>query len=280
MPPPLTDYDDKGAPLIHPFLLQFTEAAAPLQQVEKRAMKGIDLSPSIPGVWFWTSDRELQFTPKNDWPVDGDFAVHLAKKGMLAAGVELEDYRIQFRSAPFTAKISESLFYQDPTDPNLKKLVATVAFSHPVDPAQFEKRISLAFAKDAQYLGLSQNASAPDGRNFTVVYDKQKLFAHIHSAALAMPRDDTTITLKLDSGIRAARGGNATDSKLEATVAIPGRSSLRISGGTMTLVDNARYEPEQILLLNSSSPVAEQPISAGVSVSSASGPQSSDKKKR
>ncbi len=34
----------------------------------------------------------------------------------------------------------------------------------------------------------------------------------------------------------------------------------------MTVVDNARYEPEQILLLTSSSPVAERAFAGKVSV--------------
>ena len=37
-----------------------------------------------------------------------------------------------------------------------------------------------------------------------------------------------------------------------------------MGGAQMTLVDNARYEPEQILLLNSSSPVAEKALSGKV----------------
>jgi uncharacterized protein YfaS (alpha-2-macroglobulin family) len=91
-----------------------------------------------------------------------------------------------------------------------------------------------------------------------VVYDKFRLFAHIHSSALGMPRDDTSMIVHVDKGVRAARGGNETKDKLEATVAIPGRTSLRFSGAQMTLVENARYEPEQVLLVTSSSPVAEK----------------------
>ena len=116
-------------------------------------------SPAIAGTWFWTSDKELQFTPKNDWPVDGAFSVRLADKGLLANQVELEEYSFKFRSQPFSASISESQFYQDPRDPNLKKLVATVTFSHPVDAEQFEPRVSLAVAKDAEYLGLTPTAA-------------------------------------------------------------------------------------------------------------------------
>src|SRR5262249_34440518 len=180
-------------------------------------------------------------------------------KALFAPTVMLEDYNTEFRSAPFSAKISNSQFYQDPRDPSLKKLVATVEFSHPVDTAQFEPRVSLLLAKDAQYLGLK-----PDSRTFTIVYNKLKREAYVHSAALAMPRDDTPITLRIDKGVRAARGGNETKQRLEVAVTIPGRASLRFSDLKMTLVDNVRYEPEQVLLLQSSSPVTERAIAGKV----------------
>jgi hypothetical protein len=135
-----------------------------------------------------------------------------------------------------------------------------VQFSHPVDAADFEQRVSFSVAKDAEYLGLK-----PDSRNFTLVYDKFRLAAHIHSAALGMPRDDTPMTVRIDKGVRAARGGNETRDRAEAVVIIPGRSSLRFSRAGMTLVDNARYEPEQILLLTSSSPVTEKALAGKVS---------------
>src|ERR1035441_7904348 len=251
--PALTEYGDNGISAISPVRIDFSESAAPLQQVQKRVAAGVTLSPTFAGAWFWVNDKELQFTPKGDWPVDATFTVRFAKKGLFAREVLLEDYSTDFKSQPFSAKLARAEFYQDPRDPNLKKLVATVSFSHPVDTGQFEKRVSLAVAKDAAYLGLK-----PDSRNFTLVYDKFKLAAHIHSAALAMPRDDTPMTVRIDKGVRAARGGNETKERLESVVNIPGRASLRISGAQMTLVDNARYEPEQVLLLMSSSPVAQK----------------------
>jgi uncharacterized protein YfaS (alpha-2-macroglobulin family) len=258
-PPGLTGYDDNGIAMIRPLLVTFKEPAAPLKSIGKPVAKGVDLSPAIAGTWSWGGDKQLVFTPKNDWPVDGDFQVKLAKKGFLAPGVELENYKFEFRSQPFSAKIVESQFYQDPVNPNLKKLVATVHFSHPVDAQQFEQRVSLSLAKDAVYLGLKQ-----DSTHFTVSYDKFKLNAHIHSAPLDMPRDDTPMALSIDKGVRAARGGNDTADKLTAVVTIPGRSSLRFSGAQMTIVDNARYEPEQVLLMKSSSPVAERALNGKV----------------
>ncbi|MBV8905054.1 MAG: alpha-2-macroglobulin family protein, partial [Acidobacteriia bacterium] len=257
--PGLTEYGEKGISSIKPLCVDFSESAAPLQQIQKTIGTGIKMSPGMPGTWKWLSDKQLQFTPKNDWPIDQVFTVSFARKGFLAPGVLLERYSLEFRTQPFTAKIAQSQFYQDPRDPNLKKVVATVQFSHPVDTSLFEQRVSLQAAKDAGYLGLN-----PESRSYTVVYDKFKLAAYIHSAALTMPRDDTQLTLWISRGVRAERGGNETRDPLTTAVIIPGRSSLRFSGLHMAIVDNARYEPEQILLMNSTSPIAERALAGKV----------------
>ena len=257
--PELTEYNENGVPTIHPLTIDFEEAAAPLVNLDKRLTAGIEISPAFAGTWTWENDKRLQFAPSSDWPVDATFTVKIRRKGFLAKGVELENYSFDFKTQPFSAQITESKFYQDPQDPTQKNLVATVSFSHPVDTTQFEQFVSLVPAKDADFLGLT-----PDTKHFSVAYDKLKLFAYIHSGALEMPRDDTTITLRIDQGVRAARGGNETPEKLEAVVTIPGRTSLRFDDAQMTLVDNARYEPEQILLMTSSSPVAEQAFTGKV----------------
>jgi len=257
--PQLTEYDDKSISTIYPLAVEFAEPVAPLVNLDKRLTSGIDISPAFAGTWTWLDDRHLQFAPKSDWPVDASFTVKIGRKGFLAKSVELDEYSFKFQTQPFSVKIASSQFYQDPQNPTFKSLVATVSFSHPVDATGFEPRVTLIPAKDAGFLGL-----APDSRHFTVVYDKLKLFAYIHSATLEMPRDDTTITLAIDKGIRAARGGNQTAKKVESVVIIPGRTSLRFAGAQMTLVDNARYEPEQVLLITSSSPVTEHAFAGKV----------------
>src|SRR6266404_2518869 len=61
--PGLTEYDENGIKSIKPMNVVFTESAAPLRQLQKTVTTGIDLSPAIAGTWFWTTDKELQFTP-------------------------------------------------------------------------------------------------------------------------------------------------------------------------------------------------------------------------
>ena len=257
--PYVTSYDDKGISTIFPVMIAFSESAAPISHMDKPIVAGVSLSPKVPGEWRWVNDRTLQFKPKSDWPIDKAFTVFFDRHGFFARGVGNSKTIASISTRHFETHIVRTQFYQDPRDPNLKKLVSTITFTHPVDPSQFEQRVSLSLAKDATYLGLK-----PDSRTFSVIYDKFKLAAYIHSAALAMPRDDTPMTLRIDKGVRAARGGNETKDRLESSVIIPGRSSLRFSNIQMTLVDNARYEPEQILLLTSSSPVAERALSGKV----------------
>ena len=177
--PELTEYDEKGISSIHPLTVDFEESVAPLANLDKRLTSGIEISPAFAGKWTWLNDKRLQFSPNSDWPVDASFSVKIGRKGFLAKTVELDDYSFKFKTQPFSARITNSQFYQDPQNPTLKNLVATVGFSHPVDTTQFEQYVSLIPAKDADFLGLT-----PDSKHFTVVYDKLKLFAHIHSAAL------------------------------------------------------------------------------------------------
>jgi len=73
--PALTEYDEKGILKIYPMKVSFDEAAAPLKDIEKRVAAGVDVRPSIQGTWFWVNDRQLEFRPKDDWPIDTGFTV-------------------------------------------------------------------------------------------------------------------------------------------------------------------------------------------------------------
>src|SRR5688572_2016852 len=95
-PPALTTYDENGIKKIFPLQVTFTESAAPLKYVEKQVTEGIELSPSIPGNWFWTSDRQLTFTPKDDWPIGTTFEVEMARRGFVDQSVQLENYSFDF----------------------------------------------------------------------------------------------------------------------------------------------------------------------------------------
>jgi len=247
--PLLTGYDDDARKLIvHPLHVVFTRSVAPLALVGKSPTAGIAMQPELAGTWTWLNDRELNFLPKDDWPIGQKYAVNFDPKLAFAEHVKVDKDRFDFASAPFKASIVQGEFYQDPQDATAKKAVIHARFTHPVDPASFEKAVGLKLTGPKMSL-------AP--KKFTVTYDDRKVNAFVHSEPLSIPTDDEALTYTIAEGVRAARGGPATDQSLDGKVSVPGLYSLRIESIEATLVDNAKYEPEQVLVVDASQSVNE-----------------------
>ncbi|MEK6664377.1 MAG: alpha-2-macroglobulin [Pseudomonadota bacterium] len=251
----------EGKWITAPLVINFKGSAAPLDKIGKVITPKIRMTPSMEGAWAWQDDKTLVFTPRVDWPVGMEYKLSLPKKGLVASHVTLDQYELSFRSAPFEAALTQTEFYQDPSDPKLKKIVATVSFSHPVDSADFEKRVTLRMKDQAAgILGLG-GATYPAH----ITFDKNKLSAYIHSDPVAIPEKDSAMLLKVDSGIRAARGGPATSAKLEREVAIPGVFNFfRISSTQLTLARNDRFEPEQVFVLETTTGVEAKELAGAV----------------
>lgn len=247
--PLLTGYDEEARKLIlHPLHVTFSRSVAPLALVGKSPTAGIAMQPQLAGTWTWLNDRELNFLPKDDWPVGQKYAVVFDPKLAFVDHVKIDKDRFDFASAPFKVSVAQGEFYQDPQDATAKKVVIHARFTHPVDPASFEKAVSLKLAG-------TKLASTP--KKFSVTYDERKVNAFVHSEPLTIPTDDEALSWTIAAGVRAARGGPATESALDGKVPVPGLYSLRIDNVEATLVDNARYEPEQVLVVDTSQAVNE-----------------------
>ena len=258
--PSATPLEDNARP--ESIQINFSGSAARLDQVDKVVTAGIRIVPPIAGEWRWSGDTRLTFMPKEDWAVGQDYTVTL-EHSLFPEHIRLQRYEYRFRSAPFKAQISSMELYQDPKNPKIKKIVATVRFSHPVDSADLEKRVSLKLAGEkGSFLGLGQSSY-----RHTISYNKFKGEAYIHSDPVKIPEKDSSMTLVVDSGVRSERGGNSTDNKLEQSVAIPGMYNyFRIERAQLTLVRNERFEPEQVLVLNATDGVQEDVLQKAIEV--------------
>lgn len=257
--PALTPYADEN-PKPAPLIVRFAGAAAPLAQADKPPATPPVLTPAIDGRWQWAGDRVLSFEPKTDWPVGQNYEVRMDRV-LLSADVRVEQYSFKFATAPFEVKVKEGEFYQDPVSPTHKKAILTIAFSHPVAPEEFEKRVALRMEGQKEgVLGVGA-----DGTAFTVSYDKKKLNAFVHTVPLAIPNKESYIDLKLAAGVRAQKGGPGSTAEQTQRVVVPGLFSLRTNGADMILVNNERFEPEQVLTVEASAPVHEQEMRQKVS---------------
>lgn len=247
--PQVTDYElSDGRPgiAVHPLEIKFSKSAAPIALVGKQVTRGITTDPALKGIWSWADDQTLRFVPAKDWPVGAHVEVQFDVAQAFAPHVLMADDRASFDVPAFAITAGTGEFYQDPQNPAAKKTIMPVSFNYPVDPREFENRISLML------MGRGGNHTP---LKFTVTYDAAKIKAWIHSQPLDLPHDDDIVQMNLDSGVRSSRGGGATQAPLQMSVRVPGLYSLTISDVTPTLVNNDRFEPEQVLVFGTSDAV-------------------------
>lgn len=248
--PAITDYElNDGTPgiTIHPVDVKFSASTAPIELVGKPVIRGVSLDPAIKGGWKWIDDKTLRFTPAQDWPIGAHVAIQFDPAQAFAPHVQVADDHGAFDVARFSASTGSAEFYQDPQNPAAKKTIMGVSFNYPVDPVEFEKRISLALmGRDHQFANQLK---------FTVMYDPAKLKAWVHSQPLELPRDNDTVVMTVDSGVRSSRGGDGTQAPFKMSANVPGLYSLTVGDASPTLVNNDKYEPEQVLVLTTSDTV-------------------------
>ncbi|MGZ5080242.1 MAG: alpha-2-macroglobulin, partial [Usitatibacter sp.] len=256
--PPRTEIENEREP--EPLVIAFDRSAAPLGQAGKELARGITLEPPLEGTWRWQDDKTLHFKPKDDWPVGGEYKGRIDLDA-LASHIRMKETRFTFKTAPFVASIARAEFYQDPTNPAAKKAVFELNFSHPVNTAELEKRFELQLAGQAQGVwGVGRETT-----RYTVSYDKLKLNAYVHSEALPTPQEDSAIALKVAKGVAAARGGKPFEAELARSVRVPGLASLVVREVQVSVAQNARAEPEQIMLVQLSATTHEKDIAKALS---------------
>lgn len=271
--PQPTDYQrPDGSPglTVHPVDITFSGSAAPIERVGKKAGKGLSIRPVVhrewfgdrereplKGEWTWVDDKTLRFTPASDWPIGAHIKVTIDAAAALAPDVLLADDAVSFDIAPFAVTQGESEFYQDPENAAAKKTIMQVTFNYPVDPAAFEKHISLK---------MKGRGDTPTPLKFTVTYDNVKMKAWVHSQPLELPRDDDAVVLTLEKGVMSSRGGNPTADPLTMDVAVPGLYGLKVGEVEPTLVNNEKFEPEQVLVIGFNGAVRGSDLANGLKV--------------
>lgn len=247
--PTRTVIEDDGK--ARPVTLVFSASAAPLARVGKEAVD-VTMTPTLAGRWLWTDATHLEFTPNDDWPIGVTYSIELGAKA-LAPQVK-SDHEFSFESPRFEMKISEATFYQDPVQFSLRKAVYEVTFSHPVNPATFEKRLKLTSDNSGQNLF----SHPEDASKITVTYDKFRVHASVFSEPLPIPQQTGSLSLSIDPGVVAQRGGNASPEELRRALQIPGLYSLDITELAQLIVTGDNDEPENIIRVATGMPVHEK----------------------
>ncbi len=129
-----------------------------------------------------------------------------------------------------------------------------------MDPERFEKRISSSFFEQLTDTMEESRGKVP----FTVVYDKLRLNAYIHSSQLDVPNKTGRLAIRVDSGLRAARGGNETPNRIETSTRVPGLYSLGVQRMGLEIARDERDEPSQALIIEMNHSVIEREMPRAV----------------
>lgn len=242
--------DDAGK--VKPLTITFSASAAPLDQIGKTVSSGIVTEPPIKGSWTWDNESTLALRPEADWDIGRQHKVTLAAS-LLAPHVRLENYAATFSTPKFRQASTHIEFYEDPTDSKIKRVVATVEFSHPVSKADFERRIALRMVVDPVDDFADARATS---FGFKVSYDDAGGKAYIHSDVVAIPDRDGKMQLAIAPGVVSSRGGPGTGDTLTDTVTIPGiERYFQIEAPTLRVVTNDRHEMERVLEITTTAAV-------------------------
>ena len=255
--PPVTDK------LVIPTLdIRFSASAAPLNRVDDKVPANVvRLEPALPGEWHWDGDRVLVFQPTQPWPPAQTYHVTVTPAA-LGPRVKADQYELETKTPDFEGKIDHAEFYQDPKDPNARKVTATLVFSHAVDAAELERRLSVTM------LG---------GSPVFAPYSPPKVFAltpgrhgrewFLRTVPLTLPKETDTMKLRVADGLSSAQGSARLPKELTETVKVPDLYSVfRIDSADTRIVKDKDGNPEQFLFIETTCALKTEDLAKALEV--------------
>ncbi len=236
-------------------------SVASLEMMDKELNNHIKISPALKGKWQWESENTLMFRPEKDWPAGQEYSLSFHEK-LFSKSIELENYTATFSTPHFKAALSSIRFYKDPTNPQVRKVVGTLTFSHPVDSKSLEEKLSLYMQpKEA-----SKKRSAKPYK-FTLSYDDNKRQAFIHSETVSIEKDETYMYLDVAAGIKPVYGPSKTLEKLSGRVVIPSTYTffrIQYANGQIVRDKKNDNQPDQALVIEFTDGVKSEVLSRNV----------------
>jgi hypothetical protein len=230
-------------------------SVARIDLVNQRVDSGIGLDPEMPGIWRWEGDRTLVFVPEGEWPAGTRFKVRFDKK-LFVPEARFAGLSYDFQTPSFTVDLDDLQFYQDPQNRKIRKAVATLSFSHPVDQKSLEKHLAMTMRPADEGV-----KARPVKIEFTVTCDENRREAYVHSVPLELPEHSNYLKLTVGAGVKPAIGGAPSDQDLSRDLLIPDRGSfLKVERAEAEIIRNPQDEPQQVLTLRFTDDIADDEL--------------------
>ncbi|MEY2503944.1 MAG: alpha-2-macroglobulin, partial [Verrucomicrobiota bacterium] len=244
-----------------PLTVEFSESAARLEDLKNPTLQHVRLDPPVAGAWKWINDRKLSFTPAEDWPADKKFRV-VFDRDFFPSHVRMEKLEYDAATPQFRAELNSVTLSEDANEPGVQRVRATIDLTHPVDPGEIEKSLTLNMQGGANVF--PPNDPAP---HFTITFGEHNRKAFLRSSPITLPADEDWMKLVLADGLRTTQGGAKLQNPVEGKTQIPSKATaFQIKTIDTSIVRNKEGEPEQILNIETSSDIATTDLAKSLHV--------------
>ncbi len=227
------------------------DSVARIDQVNEVVAEGISIHPAIGGEWRWTNENQLTFAPADDWPAGQEYVVRY-DSSLFAPNLELAKTEARFSTPEFTTKVDELVFYQDPVERSLRKVVATLSFSHPVDPQSLQQHLTYSMREPGATV-----RDAARSVSYEVQLDPHRRIAYVHSSPIEIPPQENYLTLHLSEGLAPTSGPSRFSEELLKNVRIPDIGSyFRVRSAQGVIARDSNDDPVQTLMIEFTDRVA------------------------
>ncbi|MDX2226884.1 MAG: alpha-2-macroglobulin [Verrucomicrobiae bacterium] len=245
------------------FSLTFDHSAARLEDIDKAINSGTHLSPSQPGVWKWSGDRSLQFTPNAPWPAGTKFRVTLDRK-LFTPQTRLAQYKFDFQTPPLTASFDTLEVYIDPRNPKTKQVTGTIRFNYPVRRQDLHGHLTYSVIGQEQiFPGKTTGESV-----FEITTDPaDPKLLYLRSAPISLPAQESFLKVIVPKGLPTLDRSGKTFEAVTKEVTIPTLSSIfHFKSSSVQVIKNRNNLAEQVLILQTSVPVKPSDLAKNLRV--------------
>ena len=212
---------------------------APLKDMNKEVHAGISISPAISGSWHWYDEDRITFTPKQDWPANQTYKIHMNETLFAKGALEVDDFDLSFKTPAFKVETQSISFEQGSKEVKGNKVFATLSFTHRVNQKSLADNIKL-YEKPS-------NVQIP----FTLNYDEEYKTAYVQSNTIEIGDKEKYIHLEVGPEVQSELGKSRFNAKAQAKILIPDiYSFLKVEHMRYEIIENKEGEPEQILHLS------------------------------
>ncbi len=234
-------------------------SVARIDLMDRVIESGIKLTPHKSGRWRWQKDNQLIFVPETDWPAGVEYQVEF-ESSIFSPETELKTNQYRFSTSEMKLSFENSQFYQDPENSQIRKVVTTLSFSHPIDKNSFESKVSFFMPLS------SENPDQIKPYQFEFNYAKNLRQVSIHSEPITLPKTTNYMHIKVAAGVTSLLGGQATSEDLISKVKVPDIYSFLKAESRLQILRNPKDQPEQVVMLSFTDELSVQEIKQNLAI--------------